>query len=316
MHRFYLYVVVVVLLAAWSAPAHAVREVREAGFLVHVTTNVSTDTVTVGERFDITYSAEHADTLTPVTPGAIDGTCRVIDADWRDIAGPDGPAYTGRVTFIPVNIDSAYVAPIDLAFVTPDGDTLHAWTDPVYLHLTDLAAESDDLRPLKQPWAVPPDYRTWILIGAGILAAATAVLWWIRGRRARRGEPVWPAVRSPPDVAALTEFERFEAMGLVAKGEFPAYYTLVVDALRRYITARFGVEALDRTTGEIVQDLFASGHRVDGLDALLNEADLVKFAKYRPDAGTAAAAIASARKIVVATAPREAPAPAADGTVG
>jgi len=106
-------------------------------------------------------------------------------------------------------------------------------------------------------------------------------------------------VHLPPDFVALTELERIEGMGLPARGEFKQFYTLVTDAVRRYLEARFGVEALDRTTHELLGDLARRGLEVDGLAALLDEADLVKFAKYRPDEACAEGAMSLARDVVI-----------------
>jgi hypothetical protein len=300
-----------VLLATFPGRGARAETVPAASDLP-VVTEATADTVTVGERFDVVYRVAHPDSLRPVTPAKIAaGTCRVVTASWNDAVRNGGREWTGRVTCMAVSIDSVYVPPQPLDFVAPAGDTLRTWSDPVRLSLRFLSAKSQDLRPLKQQWTVPPNYLLWIALGIAGLALAAAVAWWVRRRRARRAAQAPPAVLIPPDIAALTELERIEAMGLVARGEFKTFYTLVVDTLRRYVGARFGVDALDRTTHEIVTDLERTGRRIDGLEALLTEADLVKFAKFQPQAEAADAAIASARDIVVTTTPR--PVPVADG---
>lgn len=288
-----------VLATALAAPA--VASVHNANDAVHVTTTASADTVTVGQRFTVRYGLTFGDTLAFIQPGPFEpGTCRVLDHAWQKTT--DGVA--GTATVLAVSIDSVYVPPQVFDFVAPSGDTLRAWSDPIYLSLHYLSAESEDLRPLKQQWTLGPNWVMWILLGVGALALAAALVWWIRKRRARHHEEPAPEVRLPPDVIALTELERVAAMGLPAKGEFKTFYTLVVDAVRRYVEARFGVEAMDRTTYELLDDLTRHGRYVEGLGALLDEADLVKFAKFKPDTTRADAALGSAREIVVATTPR------------
>ena len=93
-------------------------------------------------------------------------------------------------------------------------------------------------------------------------------------------------------------------MDLLKRGEFKRYYTLVTDAVRNYLAARFGVQAMDRTTSELLDDLGERGRRVEKLENLLNEADLVKFAKYLPGEASGTEAMSSAREIVVKTTPR------------
>ncbi len=204
-----------------------------------------------------------------------------------------------RVRFIAVSLDSVHVPAQAFDFVTQDGDTLRAWSDAVNLEIRYLSAGSQDLRPLKEQWTMAPNWPLWIALGVAALALAAAAVWWIRRRRARRTVEEIPEVRLPPDFVALAELERIAAMGLPARGEFKQFYTLVTDAVRRYLEARFGVEALERTTFELLDDLARRRLDVDGLAALLNEADLVKFAKYKPDGARADDAMSLARDVVI-----------------
>jgi hypothetical protein len=110
-------------------------------------------------------------------------------------------------------------------------------------------------------------------------------------------------MRLPPEVIALAELERIAGLNLPARGDYKQHYTLVVDALRRYLEARYGIEAMDRTTYELMDDLDRHRVHVDGLKSLLDEADLVKFAKFAPRAENAVAAINNAREMVIHTTP-------------
>ena len=60
------------------------------------------------------------------------------------------------------------------------------------------------------------------------------------------------------------------------------YYTQLTNTLRAYIVSRFGFNAMEMNSGEIIDHLRASGDQkmIDELRMLFSTADLVKFAKY------------------------------------
>ena len=63
------------------------------------------------------------------------------------------------------------------------------------------------------------------------------------------------------------------------------YYTLITDTLRKYIEERFGINAMEMTSGEIL-DLIRKNSEAqsvyDNLRQILQLADFVKFAKMNP----------------------------------
>jgi Arc/MetJ-type ribon-helix-helix transcriptional regulator len=293
---------VVAALLVGSVAAHA--DVRDANGLVHIATEGPRDSVTVGQRFPVTYSLSAPDSLVFVARDALDaGSCRVVSLAWRETRAEGRIERIADVVMVPTELDSVAVPPVAFDFVSPQGDTLRAWSDGFDVSIRHIATSSKDVRPLKSQWEVPPDYVKWAAVALAAIALVAALVWWIR-RRCARVVSEAPEVRLPPDVVALAELERIAGLGLVERGEFKSYYTLVAEAVRRYLGERFHVESMDRTTYELLEELSRRGNRVDGLDAFLSEADLVKFAKFRPEAATALRLMESARAIVVDTSPR------------
>lgn len=122
------------------------------------------------------------------------------------------------------------------------------------------------------------------MLWLGLLAAAIAavLLWWAWWRwRHRPKPPVDPYAR------AQQEFARIEARHLLEDGQYAEYFTAIVDVTREYLAARVpGVRRSD-TTSELLRAMQPR----DGVEAvlpqLLDQADLVKFA--RADAALAEA---------------------------
>ena len=296
-------VIVALLIARAGTAAHLKTAVGE----VAAKTETAFDSVTIGQRFHIRYHFTFdPDSLRPLVPKKINaGTCRVMAVAYNEAKKDPKDKQVERiadVTFIPLSIDSSVVPANKFDFLAGNGDTIRAWTDEVRVPIKRIAANAKDLDPLKEQWKAPPNYLLWGGIALAVLVAIAALIWWIRKRR-RRGEVEKPAIRLPPEVIALAELERIAALNLPARGDYKQHYTLVVDTLRHYIEARYGVESMDRTTYELMDALGRHRVRVDGLEPLLNEADLVKFAKFAPSPDNATAAVSRAREMVIHTTP-------------
>lgn len=88
----------------------------------------------------------------------------------------------------------------------------------------------------------------------------------------------------PPHHVAMQEMERIKSEKIWQKGEPKEYYTELTDAIRTYIKERFGFNALEMTSGEIIDKLLEVKDKeaIRDLRELFTTADLVKFAKHLP----------------------------------
>jgi hypothetical protein len=128
----------------------------------------------------------------------------------------------------------------------------------------------------------------------------------LRQRRSAGLEDVEPVDDRFPEEIAYEELERVAALDLPAQGEFKRHYTLVTDCVRNYLEGIYRIPAIDRTTGELMLALRKArlgGEMLPSLRALLEEADLVKFAKLRPSIERARDAVVQARRLVDITKP-------------
>ena len=82
----------------------------------------------------------------------------------------------------------------------------------------------------------------------------------------------------------MKEIERIKAEKIWQKGQPKEYYTELTDALRTYIKERFGFNALEMTSSEIIEQLMKIKDKeaISDLRILFQTADLVKFAKHNP----------------------------------
>ena len=88
----------------------------------------------------------------------------------------------------------------------------------------------------------------------------------------------------PPHQQALKEIERIKEEKVWQKGRSKEYYTELTDTIRTYIKDRFGFNALEMTSSEIIDKLLDINDKesIQELKSLFDTADLVKFAKLDP----------------------------------
>ncbi|MEE9269600.1 MAG: hypothetical protein V3V49_04995 [Candidatus Krumholzibacteria bacterium] len=285
-----------------AAPAPSVGPVaagQNSG--VRVDTRVAADSVTVGERLNIRYRAFYPDSLVLLPPETFDtGSCRLVSLSWRNDKAEGKRVKEARLTVMAVDLEEARVPEVPFLFLTPRGDTLVAYGEEVTVPVRELTGAQDESRPLKPQWRAPRSFFYFYVAAAALALAALAVFLWRRRKKPAAEEAPEPVM--PADIVAMEALASIERMKLLEAGEFKRYYTLVVDAVRHYLERRFGVQAMDRTTHEILTDLDIIRVRIGELDALMEEADLVKFAKLQPDVVAGRLAMDRAREIVVQTA--------------
>lgn len=104
--------------------------------------------------------------------------------------------------------------------------------------------------------------------------------------RLKQNKPIVVRVRVvkkiPAHQKALNEMTRLKSESFNTAEEQKQYYTHLTDTLRKYIRERFGFNAMEMTSSEIIEQLKTAGDNtmIDELRELFATADLVKFAKY------------------------------------
>ena len=128
-------------------------------------------------------------------------------------------------------------------------------------------------------WETP----LWLSIIAMLLYVLCITAW----LRLKSGKPIHLKVRIikkvPPHQKALTSIDNIKKH--VTTVDDKTYYTQLTDALRKYIEERFGFNAMEMTSAEIIAKLKEVGNeeKMQELKMLFETADLVKFAKHKAD---------------------------------
>lgn len=88
--------------------------------------------------------------------------------------------------------------------------------------------------------------------------------------------------RELPHLKAMRSIEKIKANKMAASEDQKEYYTQLTDTLRQYIYERYGFNAMEMTSAEIIDRLTSTDDpkSLDDLRQLFLTSDLVKFAKY------------------------------------
>ena len=127
-------------------------------------------------------------------------------------------------------------------------------------------------------WSLP----FWLSVLMLVLLAVTYYFY----LRLRDNKPIISHIRIVkrllPHQKAMKEIEQIKADKMVSSENSKEYYTKLTDTLRKYIEERYGFNAMEMTSSEIIERLMASQDQkaLDELRQLFTTADLVKFAKY------------------------------------
>jgi hypothetical protein len=139
-------------------------------------------------------------------------------------------------------------------------------------------------------------YPWWLYaIAAAAALGVLALIVWLWRRRRRR-----PPSREAPFAVAEREFNRVEAIGLLAAGERARYVALMIEVLRDYLAAAVPMASTSDTSTELAGALRRAGIGAYArCAALLAEVDLIKFAR-RPLTTDRAAALGKEARAVAA----------------
>ncbi len=152
----------------------------------------------------------------------------------------------------------------------------------VFLMPVDTTKAIKDIAPLVE---VPYDWIRLLLIILGV-AILAFLIYWLYKRYTRKKDVVEVAKETirPPHEIALEELEKLRVAGLWQQGRVKVYYTELTDILRRYISSRWNINAMELTSDEILSAGFFHllGDEKKHLVFILQMADLVKFAKALP----------------------------------
>lgn len=279
MKRLLLTLCAVVSLLVASAQVHVDAKIDSVAMLIGQQTKL-TLTVTAAGKAKVEFpdlrpsqlivpGVEVVDTLEATTTDTEDGMKQVAKA--FVLTSFDEHLYAIPSMKVKVDGKEYKTNALALKVITMDVDTLHA----------------DQFFPPKDVQDNPFDWNEWKpLLWLSLLMLLLCLVCVYLFSRLKQNKPIVSRIRIvkrvPPHQKALKAIDALRGEQVNSTEEAKTYYTRLTDALRQYIKERFGFNAMEMTSTEILYNLQASGDQkmIDELKELFFTADLVKFAKY------------------------------------
>ncbi len=190
------------------------------------------------------------------------------------------------------SFDTGFIVlpPLIFKVTTKGNQPVELKSEPVLFEVQsvqlDMAKDIKDIKPvLTAPYTLR-DFLPWILLAMAIGLLGTLAWFYIRNRK--RNQPLIKLPsrpNKPPHLIALEMLEELRKEQVWQKGQIKEYYTRLTGILREYFENRFGVNAAEMTSDEIMfamKDHLSEVSSLSDLRKVLTLSDLAKFAKGQP----------------------------------
>jgi hypothetical protein len=306
-----------VLVAALPARAEDAGSVPDAQPRA-VVARASPDKVLLGEPFTLEIAITHlpAERYELVTPGDL-GAFEFEGQERSRTEGQGSATTTFKVKLLLFELGVQDIPPLTFDVATPEGlrRYVHARTqvEGVSARPQGAQADAEELRDIKPLEEVP--VRSWALLYALLAGVAVAALAWAAWRwwQQRARVPVAPVLPPrPPNERTLAALEALRREGLAEAGRSREFYFQLSAIVRGYLGERYGFEALECTSHELLaraRGLNAPGLAYEALARFVEDSDQARYARAALPPDTCAGALQFALQLVRDTTPHASPRP-------
>lgn len=287
---------------------------------IRVNAVLDSSKIRIGEqtKLDVylTYDANAQTNLKVEWPSfedTITGKVEIVSRTEVDSTIPDknNPSIIQRhQQFIISAFDSGYFAIPPFKFIV-NGDTVNpVLTEALFLEVNTVPTDTTDatIKDIKPPFEEPFDWKWYLPMvywgAVAILLVALIVFIIIKLTKKKPDLIVERKPDVPPHILALEQLEKVKLEAVWKDGKTKEYYSAISDSVRLYIEGRFGIQALELTTDEIVRAFksqVVDAASKEKLQQMLVLSDFVKFAKVIPIEQEHALALQSAFDFVNGT---------------
>lgn len=269
-------------------------------------------------RLRIEVSTDKDAVLLPIdlTLIAVDSVFEVLNESRWDTLGTAGDKLRLQKQLLFIAWDSGLhrLPALPLAYkVGERTDTFFTRDIPMQIDMPQVDTTLADIKPIIEEPLKLQDF-IWYIVGLLALVAVIVLVLYLRKRKKMAPDaPSVTVVPLLPHELALRQLEELAQQKIWQNGDVKGYHSALTHIVREYLEGRYGIQALEQTTDEILVQLRKGDFNMSlsqRLGDVLQTADLVKFAKAQPTAEFHEQAMVVARSFILETKPAAATAEA------
>ncbi len=255
-----------------------------------ITTTVDSTKVKIGSQISLTLKTT-VDTLSRVVfpEGNFFGSLEVLESYPTDTLKKDYRYQLIKKYGLTQWDSGAYVLPrLEIRI----NDKTH-YSDSLLIEFTPVAVDTlkQHLYDIKEIAEAPFSNSHWLLYVLVFLGALGLAYLGYRHVKKNQKEKTEEVVYATPIEKATAHLKKLEQQHLIERGEIKTYYSELTNIARTYIEETIEIPALESTTSELItafkgaivkKKLSLNAETITHLEKVLQQADLVKFAKSKP----------------------------------
>lgn len=259
---------------------------------ISVLASVDSSDYLVGDYITYTLEVRADKNVTVTTPNFRDSLKKVeIIKELETISGETENTKSRTYGFVISYYDSGSVtiSPIPVKYkLNGSSEEKIALSNPITFNVHTVEVQPQaEINDVKEPLTIPLDWKYILIISLIVLIILVASIYlYRRYKKNKAAQPIKKKIiRIPAHVRALKALDNLENEKLWQKGAVKEYHSEITGIIRNYFEERFSLPALELTTSEQMEQLHkvsAAENILTTTNEFLNNADLVKFAKFQP----------------------------------
>lgn len=263
------------------------------GFAQKVSVSSDTNAILIGEqvKLDLKYHLPANKLgLFPVFKDTITSFLEIVSKSTIDTTIAESGDQLLQQQLVITSFDTGYhiIPPLPFGLMEKGDTTFQILqSEPLLLNVFTVEVDTTkDIKPIVRPMAEPytiGEFLPWIISVFALGLAIFAIFYFIRRRK--KNKPLFQKKEKPafpPHEQAILDLEALRMKKLWQQERLKEYHTELIDIIRAYIEGRFGIQAAEMVSFEIIDALKKENINAEVLQKLyasLELSDLVKFAK-------------------------------------